>query len=60
MKGLRNVQSLGLSGTKVTDAGLKHLQGLKKLKELLLFGTDVTDEGIKKLHRALPKCEIRR
>ncbi len=35
-----------MSGTKVTDAGLKHLRTLPCLRELVLFGTDITDAGL--------------
>ena len=40
---------LNLSGTQVTDAGLKELDGLKNLHTLHLGGTKVTDRGLKEL-----------
>jgi ATP-dependent RNA helicase RhlE len=43
------LQSLTLSGTPVTDAGLKHLSGLKELRQLNLNFTVVTDAGLKDL-----------
>ena len=46
--------SLDLSGTQVTDAGLKSLEPLDKLTSLDLQSTQVTDEGLKALV-ALPK-----
>ena len=46
LQGLRNLQTLGLSRTKVTDKGLVHLQGLTKLEKLGLSGTRVTDAGL--------------
>jgi hypothetical protein len=46
---LKNLQKLGLGGTKVTDAGLKELVGLKSLQTLDLRFTKVTDAGLKEL-----------
>ena len=40
---------LDLSGTRVTDAGLKELAGLKSLQSLNLWDTLVTDAGLKEL-----------
>jgi Leucine-rich repeat (LRR) protein len=39
----------GLSGTKVTDAGLEHLKGLSQLQWLQFNGTQVTDAGLEHL-----------
>lgn len=44
--GLRDVLSLHLGGTDVTDAGLAHLSGLTSLKRLHLEGTKVSDAGL--------------
>jgi Leucine-rich repeat (LRR) protein len=41
-----DLQSLGLSSTKVTDEGLEHLVGLNKLRTLSLAWTDITDRGL--------------
>jgi len=43
---LANLDKLDLTGTRVTDDGLKHLQGLRYLKELVLAGTSISDEGL--------------
>ncbi|MDW7996018.1 MAG: hypothetical protein RMI91_15330 [Gemmatales bacterium] len=43
------VTELDLSGTRVTDAGLKELAALKKLTELNLQRTPITDAGLKEL-----------
>jgi hypothetical protein len=48
---------LNLYGTRVSDAGLKHLAGLSSLKELDLTGTQVTADGVAALHKALPNCK---
>ncbi len=37
---------LYLSGTRITDDGLKHLTGLTKLEQLYLVETDITDAGL--------------
>jgi hypothetical protein len=42
--------------SKVTDAGLVHLQALKNLESLKLLRTKVTKQGIDKLYKHLPKC----
>ncbi|MGE0377413.1 MAG: hypothetical protein AB7I48_24610 [Planctomycetaceae bacterium] len=48
---LPNVATLNLSGTDVTDEGLKHLAaGPTKLSELILDETELTDTGIETIH----------
>ena len=54
------VVKVDLSGTKITDAGLKVLKELKELRELDLNGTQVTDAGVKELKKALPRLRIHR
>ena len=44
-----------LSGTKVSDGGLEHLE---TLKSLTLRKTKVTRAGVAKLQKALPDCKI--
>jgi selenocysteine-specific translation elongation factor len=52
------LQSLDLSGIKVTDAGLK---ALKELKNLQVLDIDrITDEGVEDLQKALPNLTINR
>ena len=58
LKGIANLKSLNLNGTKITDAGLVHLKGLTKLKVLDLGNTKTTPAGIKSLQEALPDCRI--
>ena len=55
---LPQLQTLGLAGTYVTDAGLKELAALKQLQTLRLDNTKVTDAGIAELKKALPDCKI--
>ena len=58
LKGLANLQTLHLSGPKITDAGLVHLNGLTQLQDLGLQQTKVTDAGVAELKKALPDCKI--
>jgi hypothetical protein len=48
--GAINLTMLYLEGTKVTDAGLVHLEGLNQLEAVNLNNTKVTDVGIEHLH----------
>ncbi len=52
-----SIQTLGLGGTRVTDAGLAHLNGLKSLGRLVV-GHGVTDAGVAAIRQALPTIEI--
>ena len=47
---LTGLQTLYLSSTQVTDAGLAHLQDLTGLQKLYLGDTHVTDAGLAHLH----------
>ena len=47
LRDLKNLTSLSLMSTKVTDEGLKELQGMQNLNNLNLEGTKVTDRGLK-------------
>jgi hypothetical protein len=49
---------LDLTGTKVTDAGMKNLGELTQLRILRIYGTKVSDAGVKTLRNRLPNCEI--
>jgi len=55
---LEKVRHLSLSGTKITDAGLKEVAKLQKLTTLGLNATQVTKAGVAQLKKALPKCAI--
>jgi hypothetical protein len=51
---------LSLSGTRVTDAGLKRLEGLKHLRTLVVERTLVTDGGVAQLQAVLPNLRVLR
>jgi hypothetical protein len=53
----QNVESLSLSGTEVTDAGLLAVARLTRLRVLELAGTDVTDAGAARLE-SLSRLEV--
>ena len=46
LKGLTNLTSLVLAGTRVTDTGMVHLKGLANLETLLLDNTKITNAGL--------------
>ncbi|MDP7034491.1 MAG: hypothetical protein QF752_08345 [Planctomycetota bacterium] len=69
VKGLTNLASLDLKNTRVTDAGLVHLEGLRKLEELnFAWHKTSSYKGIGTsrlvhamiLKKALPSCVIQR
>ncbi len=59
IKALPNLESLDLSGTKVTLAGLLGLQGMAKLRELVILGISIDATQEARLRRALPQTAIR-
>jgi hypothetical protein len=54
------VHTLSLSGTSITDEGLRALSGMQPLTTLSLKDTKVTDAGVRELTKALPKLKIER
>ena len=59
LKSLHRLESLYLSKTKVTDAGLEILKDIHTLEYLDLYNTDdVSYQGVDRLQRALPNCWI--
>jgi hypothetical protein len=51
---LTKLNRLDLHDTRVTDAGLRHLNGLTSLSHLWLYHTRVTHAGIEELKQAVP------
>jgi hypothetical protein len=58
--GANKLEVLRLTNTRVTDAGLVHLQGLTKLEWLHLNNTQVSEQGARELNKVLPNTTIRR
>jgi hypothetical protein len=55
---MKSLEYLVLNNTKVTDAGMVHLQKMARLKTLDLSNTKVTDAAAAKLQKSLPNCRI--
>ncbi len=55
---LKNLRSLNLDGTAVTNEGLRHLHGLKHLESVSLSNTDITDNGVEELQKHLPGVDV--
>ena len=53
-----DLNSLGMSNTRITDAGLENLKGMRDLRTLFLSGTKITDAGIEELKRANPRVNV--
>ncbi len=49
LEGLANLDTLDLSDTHLTDAGLEHIRRLPRLRELILCRTQVTDAAVRTL-----------
>jgi hypothetical protein len=52
------IRRLYLTGTKVTDMGLKQLDGMAQINTFALFNTEVTVTRVTELKKALPKRGI--
>ena len=58
LENLPDLETLNLSGTKITDAGLELLAKLPELKKLIIEGTQVTAEAADNFRDARPMCEV--
>ena len=56
---MKNLESLDLSETAITDAALETLSNLTSLKQLTLTQTGISEEEMNRLRNALPHCAIR-
>lgn len=55
---LAELESLDLSGSPVTAAGLLKLRGLKKLRELIVADVPLTDDDKAQLQKAFPQATV--
>lgn len=60
LKKIPHLKSVDLRGTRITDAGLKHLYGIETLGFVGLQRSQCTAEGAKALEAALPNADILR
>jgi hypothetical protein len=56
----RELRSLDLRDTQITDGGVRHLAALKRLEHLDIRGTRITEDGLQELRGMLPNCEFTR
>jgi hypothetical protein len=52
---ISDLESLDVTNTEVSDAGIEHLKGLRHLNTLNHSGSRITPEGIAKLRRSIPQ-----
>lgn len=55
---LKELVSLGLEGTTVTDAGIQQLENIETLEYLCVVNTRVSQQALDRLQTKLPKLEI--
>ncbi len=58
LRALPRLQTLTLTSTSITDAGLQHLEGLLEATLIDLRFTQVTDQGASRLRSKLPNAKI--
>ncbi len=58
LRELRNLRSISLHGTLVTDLGIARLEVPRNLDLLVVGETAVTQNGLNELEQRLPKCRI--
>jgi hypothetical protein len=56
--GLRALEVLWLTGSRVSDASVELLAQFTGLRELNVNGTEITPRGKEELRRALPGCRM--
>jgi hypothetical protein len=58
LRNLKELQTLKLTHTKVSDRVVKELKAMESLQILDIRYTKVTREGLEQLKKALPNCQI--
>lgn len=57
LKQFPTLRRIDLSGTRISDTGLKHLEGMK-LDHVSVAGTKVTEQGVTKLQASSPGAKV--
>jgi hypothetical protein len=60
LKNLTGLESLAVSGAKITDACVDSLGEMKGLRKLALADTKVSQQAVEELEKRLPKAAIAR
>lgn len=55
LRGLWTVTEINLEHSRVTDAGIIHLQGMQNLYCVVVTDTAITNDGLVKLRKTLPR-----
>jgi hypothetical protein len=55
---MKNLNTVDLSETAITDAGLEKLSGLPSLRSLYLTGSRVTEAAVEAFRRDHPECRV--
>jgi hypothetical protein len=58
LEALPSLETLDLSQTRITDAGLNELYGLARLQRLILYSNALSAPAVNKLRSELPDCKI--
>ena len=53
-----HLRELVLSGSRISDKGLRHLHSIRSLHRVQIEGTRVTPAGVTALQAALPACDV--
>ena len=54
---MKNLEILDLSSTRVTDAGLEHIEALTELWSLKIPSAGITNAAVARLRAALPRLD---
>ena len=53
-----DLELLGLTLVKVSDAGVETLAEMKSLRRLIIQGTNIRRSGVVQLQQSLPECQV--
>jgi len=58
LRDLHYLESLNLSGTRISSKALEEISGWKNLKKLFLYNTQITEESVKVLKNTNPELQV--